>query len=133
MVTRVLLRRAVCGGRPLIVMGPSAGAGVIDQSQPGVINSVVDVCDSDYAAQTFTNGITGRLDQVDLAVARSPKYPAPRTFIVEIWLLSGGVLAGASVAATACVAKLEGAVSTTPLKPAEVPATSDYGEPLEGE
>ena len=133
MVTRVRLRRDVSGKTPLppprprirlrsalvlafflsvavMAMGPSAGAGVIDQSQPVVINTVVDVWDSDFAAQTFTNGITGGLDQVDLAVARSATAPAPPTFIVEIWRLSGGLpigpplgspaLASASVAAT---------------------------------
>ena len=84
MVTRVPLRRDVSGKTPLppprprirrrvvlalflsaavMAMGPSAGAGVIDQSQPVVINTVVDVWDSDFAAQTFTNGITGGLDR----------------------------------------------------------------------
>jgi hypothetical protein len=134
MATRVLLRRDTCGERPsplprprmhrraavvfafllsaavMMAMVPSAGAGVLDQSQPAVINTVVDVWDSDFAAQTFTNGITGGLDQVDLAVARSATAPAPPTFIVEIWRLSGGLpigpplgspaLASASVAAT---------------------------------
>lgn len=114
MATRALLRRDACGGRsfPLsrprmrrraalvlalfvsavvIAIGPSAGAGVIDQSQPVVINTVVDVWDSDYSAQTFTNGITGALDQVDLPVARRAAPGSyPTYFLVDIWALSGG-------------------------------------------
>jgi hypothetical protein len=162
MVTRVPLRRDVSGKTPLrlpqprlrgraalvlalflsaavLAMGPSADAGVIDQSQPLVINTVVDVWDSDFAAQTFSNGITGGLDQVDLAVARSARAPAPPTFKVEIWRLAGGLpigpplgtpaLASASVAATSLPLRgpiPPGFLSVRFVPPAPVTAGAQY-------
>lgn len=107
MAKRVPLRRNASGIRPratlvsgpfvlaaLMVTVPLAGAGILDQSQPVVTNTVVNTWDSDFSAQTFTSGITGGLDRVDLPVAFGGRGPGavgpPGPFIVEIWPVSGG-------------------------------------------
>jgi hypothetical protein len=119
MVTRVPLRRDVSGEGPrprprmgrrvlpfalvvsaaLLAILPSAGAGVIDQSQPGLRTDIAGpVFDSAAPkAQTFTNGLTGGLDQVDLAVSRT--LPGVTVSLaVEIRRLSSGVPSGPALA-----------------------------------
>src|SRR5215207_4291984 len=112
MVKRVSLRRGVSGERlaparsrmrrralavalfvsaALLAVVPSAGAGVLDQSQPGIqTEAATFVSDSNHRAQTFTNGLTGSLDQVDVAVART-LLSVTASLLVEIRPLSGGV------------------------------------------
>jgi hypothetical protein len=120
MVTRVSLRREVRGewltppppprtrrralatalfaSAALLAVVPSAGAGVLDQSQPVIrANAAASISDRNQLAQTFTNGLTGALDQVDLAVGRTlPSVTAP--LLVEIRALSGGVPNGPALA-----------------------------------
>ena len=118
MVTQVPLRRDVSGERltpprrstmrrralaaavfvsaALLAVIPSAGAGVLDQSLPGLrTNAATFVSDSDYRAQTFTNGLTGALDQVDVAVGRNSPSAS---LLVEIRALSSGLPSGAVLA-----------------------------------
>jgi hypothetical protein len=124
MVTRVPLRRDVSGERlaprprprmrrrslvstlflsAVIAIVPCASAGTLDQSQPAVSNSVILISDNFHAAQTFTNGITGSLDQVDLVVGRPFPFPITGPLTVAIRPLSGGVPSGPALA-TASVA-----------------------------
>jgi hypothetical protein len=119
MVTRVSLRRDVSGERlaparsrmrrralavalfvsaALLAVVPSAGAGVLDQSQPGIqTEAATFVSDSNHRAQTFTNGLTGGLDQVDVAVARTPPS-VTASLLVEIRPLSSGIPSGPALA-----------------------------------
>jgi hypothetical protein len=145
MVTGVPLRRDVSGERltspprprmrrralaaalfvsaALLAVVPSAGAGVLDQSQPGIrSNTVAFVSDSVHDAQTFTNGLTGALDQVDVAVGRTD-LTVNASLLVEIRPLSSGVpsgpaLASASLpAASVPVAFFPSAFLSVPLAP----------------
>ena len=56
---------------------PQAGAGTLDQSQPVISNVGVFVSNQFHVAQTFTAGIGGRLDQVDVAVSRAGASTQP--------------------------------------------------------
>ena len=67
-----------------------AGAGTLDQSQPTLGNSAAFVSPTIFTAQTFTNGLTGRLDQVDVAVSRAGA-PTTLALTVELRATSGGV------------------------------------------
>jgi hypothetical protein len=120
MASRVLLRRDACGERPtslldprsrrralaaalffsaaMLAFVPSAGAGVLDQSQPVIDSSTASfVSDLNHRAQTFTNGMTGGLDQVDLAVGRiAPSITA--SLLVEIRPVSSGAPSGPALA-----------------------------------
>jgi hypothetical protein len=145
MVTGVPLRRDVSGERltspprprmrrralaaalfvsaALLAVVPSAGAAVLDQSQPGIrSNTVAFVSDSVHDAQTFTNGLTGALDQVDVAVGRTD-LTVNASLLVEIRPLSSGVpsgpaLASASLpAASVPVAFFPSAFLSVPLAP----------------
>ncbi len=117
MVTRVPVRRDVRGERlmppprrvrrralaaavfvsaaALLAVVSSSGAGVLDQSQPGLSNASTDISDRNHLAQTFTNGLTGALDQVDVAVGREAASASLR---VEIRPLSSGVPSGPALA-----------------------------------
>ena len=143
MATRVPLRRDVSGKRltppprsrmrrralaaavfvsaALLAVIPSAGAGVLDQSLPGLrTNAATFVSDSHYRAQTFTNGLTGALDQVDVAVGRNSPSAS---LLVEIRALSSGlpsgpVLASESLpAASVPFASFPSAFFSVPLAP----------------
>jgi hypothetical protein len=87
----------------VMALAPSASAGVLDQSQPSLSNSAALVSDTIHTAQTFTDGISGSLDQVDLAISRPAAISVPLT--VEIRAVSiagapsGPVLAAANVPA----------------------------------
>ena len=89
-------------GAFLGVVPAAAAAGTLDQSQPVIGGGLAFVSNTILTAQTFTNGLTGRLDQVDVAVTRPTTVNALR---VEIRTVSGGV------------------PTTTVLGSAEVPAT----------
>ena len=133
MAKRVPLRRNAFGIRPratlvsalfvlaaLMVTVPLAGAGILDQSQPVVTNTVVNTWDSDYSAQTFTSGITGGLDRVDLPVAHGVVGANPLVpFIVEIWPLSGGTPRKGPALASASILK-----TSLPLRGATPPGFS---------
>jgi hypothetical protein len=75
----------------------SAAAGTLDQSQPGIRTASTAISDVLPRAQTFTSGLTGGLDQVDLAIGRStPSITSPLQ--VEIRSLSGGAPTGPAIA-----------------------------------
>jgi hypothetical protein len=101
MARPMLLRRGACGGLlcAFLVVVPAAGAGTLDQSQPVIGNAVAFVSNNVATAQSFTSGLTGRLDQVDVAVSRVGA-PTSLSLTVEIRTASGGV-PGATVLATA--------------------------------
>ena len=85
---------AVFVSAALLAVVPSAGAGVLDQSQPVIrANVATSVSDSNNHAQLFTNGLTGALDQVDIAVGRTASF-ITASLLVEIRPVSGGVLSG---------------------------------------
>jgi hypothetical protein len=144
MVTRVPLRRDVRGewltppppprtrrralaaalavSAALLAFVPSAGAGVLDQSQPGFSTAATVISDRNNLAQTFTNGRTGALDRVDVAIGRSiPSITA--TLLVEIRALSSGVPSGPALAseslpaASVPVAFFPSAFLSVPLAP----------------
>jgi hypothetical protein len=79
----------------LLAVVSSAGAGVLDQSQPVLSNISTDINDRDNLAQTFTSGRTGALDQVDVAVGRQAASASLR---VEIRPVSSGVPSGPALA-----------------------------------
>jgi hypothetical protein len=81
----------------MLAVVPSAGAGVLDQSQTKLGSTFQVVWDAQLVAQTFTAGITGRLDQVDVAVDKFPSVgTVPLT--VEIRGVSSGVPSGPALA-----------------------------------
>src|SRR5437016_2788735 len=121
MVMRVPLRREVCGewltpqspsrtrrralaaavfisAAALLAVVPSAEAGTLDQSQPVIRANVAgDISDRTQPAQTFTNGLTGALDQVDIAVGRTASF-INATLLVEVRAVSNGVPSGPALA-----------------------------------
>jgi hypothetical protein len=96
---------ALVAGFVVCLLAPgAASAGTLDQQQTATNSSSAVLWTSLSIAQTFTAGITGGLDQVDLLLARQGSPPAYLT--VEIRDVSGGVpgeavLAARSVPATA--------------------------------
>ena len=119
MATRALLRRDACGrtfvrlcrpsarSRLLLValllssamaFIPTADAGTLDQSQPGInTNGAAFVSDVIQEAQTFTSGLSGGIDQVDIAIGRTASFIiAPLT--VQIRAVSGGAPSGPALA-----------------------------------
>jgi hypothetical protein len=104
MARRIRLALAFAAAVALLIV-PSAAAGTLDQSQPGIrTNAASFVSDLHPRAQTFTSGLTGALDQVDVAIGRNgSSVTVP--LLVEIRSVSGGqptgpTLASASVPAT---------------------------------
>jgi len=117
----------------LLGLVPTAAAGTLDQSQPVInTNAAVFVSDEIPEAQTFTSGLSGRLDQVDIAIGRTAGFvTAP--LVVQIRAVSGGVpsgpaLAGASIpAANVPVAFFPSAFYSVPFaSPAPVTAGVQY-------
>jgi hypothetical protein len=86
----------------LVLLAPSASAGVtIDQRQETQTElNGVPLVGSQVAAQTFTAGRNGVLDQVDLLVTR---YGAPGSLTVEIHTTQAGVPTGRVLASGAVV------------------------------
>jgi hypothetical protein len=99
---RLWLLVVVVGGVLLTLPVGSSGAtaGTLDQSQTNASGGVEALIGpSELMAQTFTAGITGQLDQVDLLLDRTG---SPGSLIVEIRTVSEGlptstVLASATV------------------------------------
>ena len=84
-----------------------AMAGTLDQQQPTVGSMELNAHSTQSVAQTFTAGLTGKLDQVDLNLNKSGTPPVP--LIVELRDVSAGlpgsaVLASQSVLASSVVA-----------------------------
>jgi len=110
---------------------PQAGAGTLDQSQPVISNVAVFVSNQFYPAQTFTAGIGGRLDQVDIAVSRAGASTQPLQ--VEIRAVTGGApsnapaLSSATVAAASIPLSLNPSFVSVPFaSPAQVTAGTQY-------
>jgi hypothetical protein len=82
-----------------VLIVPSATAGTLDQSQPGIRTASTSVSNFYLPAQTFTSGLTGGLDQVDLAVGRSGSS-ITTPLLVEIRSVSGGLPTGPAIATT---------------------------------
>jgi hypothetical protein len=121
MVMRVPLRRDVCGewltppspprtrvralaaavfvsAAALLAVVPSAEAGTLDQSQPVIrTNAAAGISDRNQTAQTFRNGLTGALDQVDVAIGRTAPF-VTATLLVEIRAVSSGLPIGPALA-----------------------------------
>ena len=117
----------------LLALVPTAAAGTLDQSEPVInANATVFVSDEIPEAQTFTSGLSGGLDQVDIAIGRTAGFiTAP--LVVQIRALSGGVpsgpaLAGATIpAANVPVAFFPSAFYSVPFaSPAPVTAGVQY-------
>jgi hypothetical protein len=92
-----------------VAVPAGALAGTLDQQQTGTSSSYASTSSSGSNTQTFTAGLSGGIDQVDLSLAAPATPTAPLT--VEIRDVSGGlpgntVLASQSVSASS--------VSTTP-------------------
>jgi hypothetical protein len=82
----------------VLALVPWAAAGTLDQSQPGISTTTSTAVSDIYPkAQTFTSGLTGALDQVDLAIGRAASS-VTATLMVEIRSLSGGVPSGPPLA-----------------------------------
>jgi hypothetical protein len=86
----------LCVSAAMVAVVPSASAGVLDQSQPTLSGVGAAVSEIQHDAQTFTNGITGSLDQVDLAVQRT--FPTTVPLRVELRTLSSGLPTGPALA-----------------------------------
>jgi hypothetical protein len=105
----------------LFTVTATAGAGVLDQSQATVSNTAVFVSDAHFVAQTFTDGVSGRLDQLDLAVTR-PGAIVIVPLTVEIRTVSGGVpsnvvIGGATVPAASVPQGFPAGFFSVPLSP----------------
>jgi hypothetical protein len=82
----------------MLAIVPSTSAGTLDQSQPGIrTNAATIVSDNSPKAQTFTSGLTGGLDQVDIAIGRTASF-ITATLVVEIRAVSGGIPSGPPLA-----------------------------------
>ena len=79
----------------LALPAPAMAVGALDQSQDGGFAGSNVVWGSVQAAQSFTAGISGDLDQVDVLLARSG---SPGDLTVEIQTLSSGVPSGTVLA-----------------------------------
>ena len=127
MARPMLLRRGTGGARPhpgrwafvvavlasaLVVAVPMAGAGTLDQSQPVIGNGSAFVSSFVSTAQTFTSGLTGRLDQVDLAVSRAGA-PVTLPLTIQIRTASGGV-PSATILATVNLPAASIPIASTP-------------------
>jgi len=89
-----------------------AGAGTLDQSQPVIGNGSAFVSSFVSTAQTFTSGLTGRLDQVDLAVSRAGA-PVTLPLTIQIRTASGGV-PSATILATVNLPAASIPIASTP-------------------
>jgi hypothetical protein len=95
---------AVFVSAALLAVVPSAGAAVLDQSQPVIrANVATSVSDSNNHAQLFTSGLTGALDQVDIAVGRTVSF-ITASLLVEIRPVAGGVPSGPALASASLLA-----------------------------
>lgn len=81
---------------------PAAEAGTLDQSVPTIANVSTSISDQFQEAQTFTAGIGGRLDQVDVAVGKS--LTGAPSLQIEIRAVASGLPTGAVLASAAAPA-----------------------------
>jgi hypothetical protein len=103
-LTRKFERLAVLMATAVVLLtapAPASAVGTLDQSQSTTTGSSASVGGSVWWAQTFTAGITGKLDQVDLFLFRVGN---PGDLTVQIQQVSGGAPSGA-VLSTSTVAE----------------------------
>jgi hypothetical protein len=85
----------------LFIAPVASAAGTLDQSQTAINGAWVGVCQTQWVAQTFTAGLTGLLDQVDVHIKVAVGNPGPLTVEIRTVLPggapSGVVLTSASV------------------------------------
>lgn len=115
----------IAGG--LLIVEPASATGTLDQSQGATSGLEVTAAGSEWVAQTFTAGVTGNLDQVDLFLFR---VGSPGDLTVQIQAVSADVPSG-SVLATTTVTQARVGDSFTwvsvPLSsPARVTAGTQY-------
>ena len=79
-----------------VTAAPVAAAGVLDQSQALPANNGFSPRNVTFVAQTFTAGLNGTLDQVDLLLGRLD--PLERNLTVQIQTVSGGTPTGVVLA-----------------------------------
>jgi hypothetical protein len=91
-----------------ITGGPAAAAGILDQSQALPPDDIFAPRNVTFAAQTFTAGLSGTLEQVDLLLGRLA--PLERNLTVQIQTVSGGTPTGLVLA-------------SAEVMPADVPVT----------
>jgi hypothetical protein len=113
-VSRRLVLASAASAALLLGVADSASAGTIDQQQTSS-NANIGLQNDQTPAQTFTAGMSGRVDQVDLSLSKFGFPPNPVT--VEIRNASGGQPGSTVLASTSIPLS---AIGTTP---AFVPAT----------
>ena len=103
----LLLTLITLGLAMTVIAAPAAaGGGTLDQ-QSTTFNNIEAITSTFNAAQLFTAGRSGQLDQVDLYLGRSDSpFPPPgpgSVLTVEIWTVTGGALASPIPGASATV------------------------------
>jgi hypothetical protein len=81
----------------LIFAAPAQAAGMVDQEQT-TVDGELGIFQSLWMGQTFTAGISGKLDQVDLAARQNAGLGLP--LIVQIRTVSGGLPSGTVLSTT---------------------------------
>jgi hypothetical protein len=120
---------AACAG--CLVVPEAASAGTLDQQQPDGAPPGFDVDSTQSMAQTFTAGLSGGLDQVDLKLSETATA-VTLPLMVEIRNAAGGqpgdtVLAGESIPASAAPPFMSPAfVPVSFASPAPVTAGTQY-------
>jgi hypothetical protein len=114
----------------LLGITATASAGTLDQQQTSFSGLIIGgVNSSQSLAQTFTAGITGRVDQVDLVLNQTlPPPPDPVT--IEIRNVAGGApgstVLGSGSIPTSTIGSTQAFVSATFGAPAAVTAGTQY-------
>ena len=96
-----LLAVAAVGSGGVLDAAP-ASAGTLDQSQPNAIPGFEPVGGTHGAAQTFTAGLSGPLDQVDISIAGMDCTP---DLLVEIRTVDSGGTPTGTILAVAAVSR----------------------------
>jgi|tagenome__1003787_1003787.scaffolds.fasta_scaffold20960296_2 hypothetical protein len=108
----------------------TASAGTLDQQQTSFSGPIIGgVNSSQSLAQTFTAGITGRVDQVDLVLNQTTS-PPPDPVTIEIRNVTGGApgstVLGSGSIPTSTIGSTQAFVSATLGTPAAVTAGTQY-------
>ena len=114
---------ATLGFAAALIPGAASAVGTLDQQQTTGDPNGVSVNSTVSAAQTFTAGLTGSLDRVDLFIGRTG---TPSTLNVEIRNVDGSGTPGATV-----LASLSVPASTVPAAPATSFTSFDFSTPAQ--
>ena len=126
--TRTALITAAVAAVAALMAAASASAGTLDQQQTISNFGGLQVSSHNSKAQTFTAGLTGQLDQVDLALSGAGSPTTPLTVQIRDGSATAPgdtVLATASVP-TSAVASTESFVPIAFTSPASVAAGTQY-------